>query len=112
MSVSYKQISKKVGYTGYMAYPSLEEAQRLAERLRTQPTVSDFEQALKLYRFTPEATTEEQVSIIEMLQHSMSLSMDSLFVEDKKKTLAKIVAEYWGRHLPTRLNSLTNPKES
>ena len=93
-----------------MTYPSLEEVQRLAERLRTQPTISDFEHALKLYRFTPEASTEDQVTIIEALQNSMSMSMDSLFVADKKKTLAKIVAEYWGRHLPAGLNSLTNPK--
>lgn len=93
-----------------MTYPSLEEVQRLADRLRTQPTISDFEQALKLYRFTPEASTKDQVTIIETLQNSMSMSRDSLFEPDKKKTLAKIVAEYWGRHLPARLNSLTNPK--
>lgn len=93
-SASYIEISKEVGYIGYLSYPSVEEADYLLERLSSNPTISDFKQALSLYRFVPEAKTADQQKIIHMLQLGLSLARKELFESETKTSFAKVAVNY------------------
>lgn len=101
MSPSYHQISQEIGYTGYMPYPSLESVQSLFQNLCSNPTIVDFKNALRLYRFTPEAKTPDQAEIIRMMQTGLGVAMKSLYLEPPKRTIGGIVKEYIYKWVPT-----------
>ena len=94
MSASYETISKDVGYIGYMPFPSIEDADVLLNSLSSNPTILDFKKALSLYRFTPEAETEEQSKIIYMLQLGLSISKKELFPTEKERTFVELAYNY------------------
>lgn len=100
MSISYNQVSEEVGYIGYMPYPSLDVVQQLFQSLCNNPTVTDFKNALKLYRFTPEAKTPDQTEIIRLMQTGLSIAMNRLYLEQSKKSTGDIVREYIYKMMP------------
>ena len=100
MSISYDQISEEIGYTGYMPYPSLDAVRDLFQTLCNNPTISDFKNALKLYRFTPEAKTPDQTEIIQLMQTGLSIAMNRLYLTESKKSTGDIVREYIHKLIP------------
>ena len=100
MSISYNQISEEIGYTGYMPYPSLDTVRDLFQVLCNNPTISDFKNALKLYRFTPEAKTPDQTEIIRLTQAGLAIAMNRLYLTQSKKSTGDIVREYIHKLIP------------
>ena len=94
------QISEKIGYPGYMPYPSLDAVQDLFRTLCNNPSVTDFKNALKLYRFTPEARTPDQTEIIQLMQTGLSIAMSRLYLTQSKKSTGDIVREYIYKLIP------------
>ena len=101
MPLSYSQISDEVGYTGYMPYPSMDNAQVLFNNLCASPTLVDFKSALRLYRFTPEAKTPAQSKIIHMVQTGLSVARKSLYLAAPKRSTREIVKDYIYKCMPT-----------
>jgi hypothetical protein len=93
-SVSYNDISREVGYVGYLPYPTMEEADHLLEKLSSNPTIAVFKQALSLYRFVPEAKTLEQRKMIHMIQLGLSLAQEELFDREVKASFTKVAVNY------------------
>ena len=100
MSASYETISKEVGYVGHMPFPTLEEAEKLLNDLSSNPTISEFKQALSLYRFTPEAETSEQTKIIYMLQLGLATSREELFSMEKERSILETAYQYFLNLIP------------
>lgn len=94
MSASYETISREVGYIGHIPYPSMEKMDILLRNLSSNPTISDFKTALRLYRFTPEAETEEQRKIIYMLQLGLSISKKELYPDQKEQSMIQVAYNY------------------
>lgn len=104
MEASYNAISKEIGYIGYIPFPSIEEMDRLLNSLSLNPTISDFKKALSLYRFTPEAKTEEERRIICMLQLGMAIAKKDLFSEEvEKQRVFQTALNYFLNLIPTML---------
>ncbi len=101
MEPSYNSISKEIGYIGFMIFPTVEEMDVLLSNLSQNPTITDFKKALSLYRFTPEAETEEQRRIIYMLQLGLSLSKKELFPEDEKQPVLAAAVNYFMNLIPS-----------
>ncbi|GJM29281.1 MAG: hypothetical protein DHS20C17_19160 [Cyclobacteriaceae bacterium] len=94
MSASYETISKEVGYVGYMPFPSMEEMDALLSKLSSNPTISDFKKALELYRFAPEAKTEEESRMVYMLQLGLAISKEELFEQVSEPTIIEVAYKY------------------
>lgn len=94
MEISYNQVSKEVGYVGYMPYPRMQEVDKLISDLSINPTLTDFKKALSLYRFTPEAETDVEQRMIYMLQLGLSISKKGLFPEVEKQPVLASALNY------------------
>ena len=101
METSYDAISKEIGFIGYMPFPPMQEMDVLLSNLSLNPTIADFKRALSLYRFTPEAETEEQRRIIYMLQLGLSISKKELFPEKEKQPVLAAAVSYLMNLLPS-----------
>ncbi len=79
MSFRYRDISNEVGFSGYLPYPPKERIQSLFNRLCQNPTIKDFKEALRIFRFAPEARTAAEVEIIGMLNTGLILARNHLY---------------------------------
>ncbi len=100
METSYNQISKEIGFVGHLLYPSMEEMDHLLSNLSLSPTLHDFKKALRYYRFTPEAETEDEQRILYMLQLGLSMSKKELFPETEKQSILTAATTYFMSLLP------------
>ena len=100
MEASYNQISKEVGYVGYLPFPTMEKMDELLSDLSLNPNLSDFKKALRLYRFIPEAETDEEQRIVYMLQLGLSISKKELFPEVEKQPVLASIIGYMMNLLP------------
>jgi hypothetical protein len=100
MDTRYSQISREVGFVGQLLYPSMEEMDQLLSDLSLNPTIDNFRRALALYRFIPEAETDEEQRIVYMLQLGLSFSKRALFSEEDKQPVLASAISYIMNLLP------------
>lgn len=101
MIISYNQLSREIGYEGTMPYPSMEDMDRLVQRLNSDPTTSDFKQALSLYRFMPEAKTHDQEKMVYKLQMVLATAKDQLFRVEPKRSFSEVAINYVLKLIPS-----------
>jgi len=94
MLTTYNQISREVGYVGYMLFPSMEKMDKLLGNLSLNPTISNFIEALSLYRFVPEAKTVEEEKMVYMLQLGLSIAQKDLFLVEARRPFAEVAVNY------------------
>jgi len=83
--VTYNEISNEVGHVGYRPYPTLSEAKSLCRKLQSDPNLEDFKEALSLYRFVPEAQTNEERSVIQIIDNALAEGKERLSLFPMKK---------------------------
>ena len=84
-----------------MPFPKLEEMDRLLSDLSLNPTLTDFKKALSLYRFTPEAETEDEERIIYLLQLGLSISKKELFPKPEKQPVMAAAVNFFMNLIPS-----------
>jgi len=95
MFTSYKQISREIGYVGYLPFPSMEEMDKLLHSLSSNPTISNFKKALS------EAKTPEEEKMIYMLQLGLSLAKKDLFLIEVRRPFAEVAVNYLLNLIPS-----------
>gem|GEM_PF-3030890 len=102
VSVSYQDISKEVGYHGYMrSYPSQERMEVLFENLCAEPTDKDFKTALRIFRFAPEARTAAEIEMICKLDLGLVLARKTLNLSRPKWSLREFLKYHVYKLIPT-----------
>lgn len=101
MSLTYQEISKEIGYTGYIQYPPREWAESLFYNLCANPSVNDFKAALRIFRFAPEAKTPAEVEIIHMLDMGLVAAKHNLYLSRPSWSFKGMVQHYAYKLIPS-----------
>ena len=72
----------------------------MLSELSINPSLSGFKKALSLYRFIPEAETDDEQRIVYMLQLGLSISKKALFPEPEKQPFLASAISYVMNLLP------------
>ena len=84
MALTYQDISREIGYAGYVPYPPKDSIRSLALNLCENPTVDDFKLALRIFRFAPEAETRGEMEMINMLDLGLGAARNMLSLNSPK----------------------------
>lgn len=101
MQLTYQEISREIGYAGYVPYPPKESVKSLALNLCENPTVEDFKLALRIFRFAPEAQTHGEVEMINMLDAGLGSARSLLSLSSPSWSLSSYLKYYAIKLIPS-----------
>ncbi len=101
MPLTYQDISREVGYAGYVPYPPKDTIKSLAINLCEDPTVEDFKLALRIFRFAPEAATHGEVEMINMLDVGLGAARGTLALHRPKWSFSSFLSYYAIKLIPS-----------
>lgn len=92
---TYNEISSEVGHVGYRPYPSVNQATSLWRKMQADPNEDDFKEALSLYRFVPEARTNEERNVIQIIDRALAEGKERLSLAPMRRSFWSALALFW-----------------
>lgn len=87
--MTYNEVSRQIGFIGYIPFPDVKSLKLLCTRLAMEPDLENYMQALRIYRFCPEAINDEQKIAILLLREVLYHAKTSLWGTSRCESLSK-----------------------
>ena len=87
--MTYQELSKFVGFIGYVPFPEKEIVKSVCKRLRMNPDIETYAEGLRIYRFAPVAANNEQKLLMVQLKQGLYEAKKELWGTKKKEVINK-----------------------
>ncbi len=67
---TYSEISKRIGWEGHCAIPSIETATDLKKAVVSDKSTNGFELVFKIHRFAPSPTNEQELKAMNIINEA------------------------------------------